>query len=134
MAAYDRRRSGLSRVAAGVLAAMAGVTELGVVSGPSAAGYARVLVACVVVGGVATAVKLWWHNCFESRLAAVLLAVMTVVGQVLAVTLGGPGSDSAHWHAAALAVVLLGGAVPVLVGLDARLASPSGRADPPYAL
>jgi hypothetical protein len=134
MPARERRRSGLSRLAAGMLVAMAVVMEVGVVSGPSAAGYARVLVACVLVAGAVTAVKLWWHNCFESRLAAVLLAVMTVVGQVLAVTLGGPGSDSAHWQATALAAVLLGGAVPVLVGLDARHASPSGKADAPYAL
>jgi hypothetical protein len=135
MGTRERRPARVSRTArttSVLLVAMVGSAAAGLAGG--SAGYARVLVTCLAVLGVGAALRMWWCNCFESRLGAVVLAATAVVGQVLSVTLGRPGAASASWHPAGLAVVLLGLAVLALVTVDRRVAARTDPAGPPYAL
>lgn len=47
--------------------------------------------------GVLASAKLWRDNCFESRFGLAMIAVSTVVGHILSLTLGLPGSALEPW-------------------------------------
>jgi hypothetical protein len=95
-------------------------------------GYLVVLVGALVVGSVATAARMWRHNCFESRLAAIVLALVIGVGQVLAASVGSPGTGGTDWAPSAWAVTTLAMVVIGLVLADAR--QRPMRPSHPYAL
>ncbi|MCY7288846.1 MAG: hypothetical protein LH624_11510 [Cryobacterium sp.] len=42
--------------------------------------------------GLLSSIKLWFHNCFESRLIVILLASLTLLSQFLDLTIGLPGA------------------------------------------
>ncbi len=98
-----------------------------------AAGYVAVVGAVLGVTALVTAGKLWRDNCFEARLAAVLLAVASGLGAVLSLTIGLPGEAPHEVSAAALLPVLLAVALPLLVLLDARLRGAGVTSGSPYA-
>lgn len=123
-----------SRLAAACAAGMAATVAGARVAEASPERYGALLVGVVVVGSVAAAAEVWRTNRFEARLAAVVLSVLTVLGQVLVATLGGPATSHAHWYPAAFGVLTLGAAVPVLIGLDARSRARSSAPEHPYAL
>ncbi|UMG94287.1 hypothetical protein [Nocardioides sp. TF02-7] len=107
-----------SRVAAVVTG---GLTVLLVVSTALASGTPTTIATGVLtlLTGLATA-KLVRDNCFESRLAAVVLAAVQLGGALLAVTVGLPGQEPQRTDPMALTALVLGAAVLVLVGLDHR--------------
>lgn len=47
--------------------------------------------------GVLASAKLWRDNCFESRFGLAMIAASTVIGHVLSLTLGVPGSALEPW-------------------------------------
>jgi hypothetical protein len=130
----ETRRTWASHLTGGLLCGMAATAAYGLGTGPATTRYAVVLVGSVLLATLGTAGRMWTANCFESRLAAVVLAALTVVGQVLTMTLGEPGTGAGTWHPAGLAVVALGVAVPFLVLVDARLGTRSRTPVRPYAL
>ena len=67
------------------------------------------------------ALKMCRDNCFESRLAAVVLALISGLGAVLGSTLGLPGQQADAVTPGDVALVLLGLGVPLLVLHDQRL-------------
>src|SRR5690606_8705154 len=68
-----------------------------------------------------TAGMIWMGNCFESHLAALLVAPATAGGAVLALTAGLPGGGGAGPAAVHLSFLALCAAVPVLLVIDARV-------------
>jgi hypothetical protein len=124
----------LSRLGAVFLVVMAAMIAGARATEASPERYSAVLLGAVIGGAVLVALGMWRANSFEARLAAVVLSALSVVGQLLAVTLGGPGSAHAHWYPAAFIVVALGCAVPVLIVLDARSRDRSDEGPHPYAL
>jgi hypothetical protein len=130
-----RRHTPCSRVAAVLSVALA--LTVGFLRSSATPPWVAVLVGAVVLAGTAAGLKLWRDNCFESRLVAVVLAVITATGQTLASTVGAPGAPGghgAHWHAAAVLVVALGVAIPLLVAGDTRSRARAPKERPPYAL
>lgn len=91
-----------------------------------------VLVQCLVCSTVAA--KMLRDNCFESRLAAGVIGVASVVGALLAGTSGLPGRPSHGLGAPDVASIALGFGVLVMVLLDARHRRAPLGAAPPYAL
>lgn len=103
--------------------------------GGTMASYGVVLPATLVAACLLAAVATWCTKAFEARLAVVVLASLTVLGQVVVGTLGEPGVQGpAAWSAASSLVVLLGLAVPALVTLDVRRGARNRPAEHPYAL
>lgn len=70
---------------------------------------------------VLTAAKLRVHNCFESHLVAVLVAIATIGGVLLAITAGAPGRASTPITFVDAALLALAAAVLVLLEQDSRL-------------
>jgi hypothetical protein len=77
------------------------------------------VVLCVMAVG--TGVKMWFHNCFESHLVAVLVSAGTVLGTLLHLTLGLPGGDGpGSLDAASVVLVVLGATIAPLLVADSR--------------
>ncbi|MET3962856.1 hypothetical protein ABIE44_002790 [Marmoricola sp. OAE513] len=128
-------RSRLSRAAAGLAGALATLMSVELVSGSRIEAYEVVLVGAVVVGLVGVTIRLWQRNSFESRLAASLLALVALTGQVLVSVVGDPSrADGAHWHPVGLAVSVVAVALLGVLVSDARARSESSGARHPYAL
>jgi hypothetical protein len=123
----------LSRLAAACTAGMAATVAGARLSDASPQRYGAVLVVTVVASALLAAVGMWRSGTFEARLGGVVLSVLTVVGQVLVATLGGPASTDPHWYPAAFVVVALGSAVLVLVALDTHSRSRFEAPAHPYA-
>lgn len=123
----------LSRLAAlttGALGAAA-AAALGGADGP---GYAVVLaLASLVAGGVA-AVKMWCDNCFESRLVAVTVATVALLGQLLTGVVGGPVTGVPHWGAVPGLVLVTALGVLATLAADTVRRLRSGPEGLPYAL
>ncbi|GAA3536343.1 hypothetical protein AFL01nite_08790 [Aeromicrobium flavum] len=75
----------------------------------------------LAVVAVLTAAKMWFHNCFESHLAALLLAPATAGGALLALTAGLPGGGVAGPMVVHISFLVLCAAIPVLLWGDARV-------------
>jgi hypothetical protein len=95
--------------------------------------YASLIVGLAVLVGFVAAAEVRRTNRFEARLAAVVVTVLTVAGQLLVTTVGFPASSPGQWTPGAAIVVVLGSGVPVLVALDARLRAGSTTQEHPYA-
>jgi hypothetical protein len=87
----------------------------------TSASYVEALTVVAAVLSCLAALKLYRDNCFESRLAAVLLALVSGLGTVLAATLGLPGQHASAVSGDDILLVMLGVTVPLLVLLDRRL-------------
>lgn len=124
------RTSRLAAVLTGMLMLL--LAEHALRIGSSALG---VLEGVVAVVGMLAAVKLWMHNCFESRLVVTLALVSVVAGTLLATTLGLPGAPVAPWDLSHVLLLALGATVMVLLVADAReRRSSRSLSSPPYAL
>jgi hypothetical protein len=117
-----------------VLSVLAGALWVEHLTGSTVLDYDEILVGTAAVAALLAAVKLLRDNCFESRLAATVLATLTAFGQLLAATVGRPGDPQAGWHPGGFAVIVLAAAVPVLVALDARARARISEQVHPYAL
>lgn len=124
-------RSLTSRLAAIASASMAGAV-LGELAASGAQGYALLLAGSLAVGALVASARMWHCNCFESRLAVLVLAGLIVGGQVLVAVVGEPGASAVAWTPSASLVVLLALAAVALVVLDAR--ERPVPAEHPYAL
>ncbi|MFS3127835.1 hypothetical protein ACLM5J_05475 [Nocardioides sp. Bht2] len=90
-----------------------------------------VLAALLLVG----AIKMWFHNCFESRAMIVLGLSATAIGTLLSLTVGLPTSSPQSVGLGLLALIALPAAVVALLAFDARRRQrPSERSRSPYAL
>ena len=120
----------MHRLGASAIATMAVLVlvELAVGAPPV---YMALLGGSVAAGSVIAATLMWRHDSFDSRLSAVVLAVLTLTGQVIA-SVGAPGSDNAHWSPIAIAITLVAAAVPALVAATPQVRP--RRVDHPYAL
>lgn len=70
---------------------------------------------------VLAAGKLRVHNCFESRLVAVVVSIATIGGVLLAITAGAPGQASTPITLVDAGLLALAAAVLVLLEQDSRL-------------
>ena len=120
-----------SRLAAIAAASMAG-SVLGEVAGGGTYGYGVLLVGSLALAALLASVRMWRHNCFESRFAVVLLAALIVAGQVMVAVVGSPGSGTVTWSPVSTMVVLLAFTAVGLVVADAR--ERPTRLEHPYAL
>ena len=101
--------------------------------------YAVVLAMAVVLTGLPAALAMWAGNGFESRLVAVVLAALTLTGQILVSVVGGPGGAGGAWDPGAVLVAALATCVLCLAAADLHFAvaasrSARTRSGPPYAL
>lgn len=80
--------------------------------------------------------KLWRDNCFESRFGLAIVAVSTIAGHVLSLTVGLPGSQLQPWSGlnAILSVASLALAVVLLCLLLPHLFSGGAPDSPPTDL
>jgi len=127
-------RSRHSRLAAAFTAVTAwtvAVTEASVT--PPLPPYASLVVGLAAVAGLVAAVAVRRTNRFEARLAAVVVTVLIVVGELLVSSLGFPVTAGGHWSPEAATAVVLGCSVPVLVALDARTRARQTVPEHPYA-
>lgn len=125
------RLSRTSRFAAIATALMAGSVTGELVRG-GAHGYGVVLVGALALGAFAAAARMWHCNCFESRLAVLVLAGLIVAGQVMVAIVGRPGTGTVSWTADSTLVVLFSFLAVALVVADAR--ERPARPEHPYAL
>lgn len=81
-----------------------------------------ILQAILAAIAVATGVKMWLHNCFESHLGATIVATGAGAGALLGWTVGLPGV-SGRADVSVVTVLMLGCAIaiPVLLVQDARV-------------
>ena len=126
-----QRLSRTSRLAAIATASMA-ATVAGELASGSTRGYGVVLVGALALGAFAAAARMWHCNCFESRLATIVLAGLIVAGQILVAVIGGPGTGTVSWTPASTMVVLFAFLAVALVVADARVRP--ARPEHPYAL
>lgn len=100
------------------------------------AGSTLVVIVAILVLLVAGALKLWFHNCFESRVAVALGLTAALVGTLLSLTIGLPTADRQEVTAWSVGLVVLPVVALALLLVDARgrrqQAGRSGRS--PYAL
>ncbi|KRE42971.1 hypothetical protein [Knoellia sp. Soil729] len=66
------------------------------------------------------AVKMWVHNCLESHLVVITVAMATVVGTVLTLTVGMPGAPVASVAPVHVVLLALAASILVLLVVDAR--------------
>ncbi|KAA1416859.1 hypothetical protein F0U44_16870 [Nocardioides humilatus] len=116
--------------------ALAALLTFELASASQVAGYGVALVGSVALGTVLAAVRLWGAAACtaDMRMATGLLAGLTLCGQVLTSTFGGPGLAPAHWTATAVAVVVMSLTVLVLVGFTGAAPQRTQRSEHPYAL
>lgn len=134
MGARTDLRSPHSRLAAAATAVTAwtvAATEASVT--PPLPPYASLVVGLAALTGLAAAVEVRRSNRFEARLAAVMVTVLIVVGELLVHSLGFPLTAGGHWSPEAAIAVAFGCAVPVLVVLDARARARRPVQEHPYA-
>lgn len=94
-----------------------------------------VVIVTVLVLLVAGALKLWFHNCFESRALIVLGLAATEVGVMLSLTVGLPTSERQSLNVALVGLLVLPVAVIGFLVVDARhRRRPRPQARSPYAL
>lgn len=77
---------------------------------------------------------MWRRNYFESRLVAVVIATLTLAGEVLDVTVGRPGGMGPEVRPEGILGGLLAVAALGLIAADARRRTPRDRDRLPYAL
>lgn len=95
----------------------------------------RVVVAVLLLLLLGGAVKMWFHNCFESRAMIVLGMSATEIGTLLSMTVGLPTSARQPVSAPLLGLVVLPAAVLALLAFDARhRRRPEQAPRSPYAL
>lgn len=80
--------------------------------------YVGAVLAGMGVLGLLSAIKLWFHNCFESRLIVILLASLTLISHFLDLTIGLPGAVPGHLTIGAIEQSGLSLAVVTLVMLS----------------
>ena len=73
-----------------------------------------------IVVAVLGAVKMWVHNCLESHLVAITIAIGTLAGTVLSLTLGMPGAPVAPVTPVHILLLVLSAAILLLLVADAR--------------
>lgn len=101
--------------AAAVLAVIQGGASLSHIANED---YVGAVLAVMCVLGFLSAIKVWFHNCFESRLVVILLASLTFFSQLLHLTIGLPGAVAGHVTIGAIAQSGLASAVVALVMLS----------------
>jgi uncharacterized membrane protein YqgA involved in biofilm formation len=80
----------------------------------------RVLQLVALVLAVLGAVKMWVHNCLESHLVVVTVAIGTIIGTILSLTMGMPGAPVAPLSPVRAGLLGLSVAILVLLLVDAR--------------
>ena len=126
-----------SRTAAVLVATMAGVLGASRLGTGGVPRYDAIIVGTAVALSLLAGLKMWRDNCFESRLAAVVVALLVATGQLLTMTVGGPVAPAGGLgtsYPTGLLVAALGALVPLGVAADARVRSRSVAEEPPYAL
>ena len=84
-----RTLSKWAAAAAAVLAVIQGGSSLSFITNEN---YFGAVLAGMCALGLLSSIKLWFHNCFESRLIVILLASLTLLSQFLDLTIGLPGA------------------------------------------
>jgi len=94
--------------------------------------YLAVLGGSVAAGSTITGTLMWRRDSFDSQLGAVVLAVLTLAGQVIISSVGAPGTSDAQWSPLAVAISVLAATVPALVAAASQVRPL--RVEHPYAL
>ena len=92
-----------------------------------------VLLTAVAVGGVLGAGKMWAHNCFESHAAISFVTTIVLLGTVLSLTLGLPGSDRSQFGLLPVALVALPLTTLTLQAVEWRRRRDAAHTVTPYA-
>lgn len=129
-----RVHSVASRTAAAAIATLAVLQLAATPAAEADVAYGATVLLLLAVASGLTALKLLRDNCFESRLAAVVLSALSGLGAALDATIGLPGHPGGPLTAEKLLAVAIGVVVPALVQLDARLRREHAPVVPPYAL
>lgn len=108
--AFDRRRP-LAWAAAVALVALSALHLVAASLGDPLHDPAALVSGALGAAGALTAVRFVTAQCFESRLAMILVSTATLVAVVLVHTVGAPGLDRAPWTARDVALILLSGAL-----------------------
>jgi len=110
------------------------VVELEVaVSSTGRSSYLEVLVLVLSTAGAITGARLLRANCFESRLATVVLTGVALAGALLSGTTGLPGRTPHGLTPTAVVVMVLCLAIIALIWADSSRQR-TGPVRPPYAL
>lgn len=109
------------------------LVQLARVAGGSHDSYVAALLLTLLVATAAVSLKLHRDNCFESRLGAVLLALFTGGGVVLAAVAGLPGQDVHPFGAIGLLMLVVSVAILALLGYDQAERVADRRPRSPYA-
>jgi hypothetical protein len=109
------------------------LVELARVAGRQHDSYVAALLLALLVATAAVSLKLHRDNCFESRLAATLLAVFTGGGVALAAVVGLPGQDVRPFGAIGLLMLVVCAAIVALLAYDQGQRVADRRARSPYA-
>lgn len=80
----------------------------------------RVLQLVGLGAGALGAAKMWVHNCLESHLVVITVAIATVVGTVLTLIVGMPGAPVALLAPVHVVLLLLSASILLLLVADAR--------------
>jgi len=120
-----RQRTAASRWAAGACLAIGVLYASRLLSATST--VSLLLESVMVVIAVATAVKMWAHNCFESHLAAGALVAATAGSTLLAVTLGLPGEDAGELTVVRTVLLVLSVVIVLLLVQDGRVRREQAR-------
>lgn len=131
---------GVIRTAAFLTAMMATLVAIEAATTGTLHLWDLVLAGSLLTIGIPAAYALWRTNGFESRLIAGVLALLTLIGQLLVAMVGGPGGAGGRWDPTSVLVTAVATGVLGLMAADAwasRFAagrSHRDRAEPPYAL
>jgi len=122
----------LVRLAAACTLVMAWAVLAGSANLVASSPYVTLVVGSAVLTAFMAAAELRRTARFEARLAVTVVAALVVGAQVLVATVGTPAAWGGRWTFGAAVVLVSGGAVPLLLRLDARSAR-SGGGRRPYA-
>jgi hypothetical protein len=125
------RHSRLAAAFTAVTAWTVAATGAGVTPPPPP--YASLVLGLAGLVGLVAAVEVRRTNRFEARLAAAVVAGMTVVGELVVASLGFPATGGGHWSPEGATAVAFGCGVLVLVALDARERACRTVPEHPYA-
>lgn len=130
------RISRRARAAAGTTLLLVLVYALQVPRVAQVAAYLGVLMVAGAVVGLFAAYRLWVAGSWDGRMLAAGLAVLSLAGHLVNLTLGMPGASALRGQISLLSVVAVAAAAAtlVLVVLDARRRPPTDAARHPYAL
>ena len=123
----DRTGDRCQRLAAGCAAVTGWTLAATAVGEADPAPYVTVAVGTTVLALFVAAAEIRRSGCLCARLAAGVVALLVVAGQLLAVLAGPPGSAPRGWSAEALVTLGYGACVPALLLLAALLGAPAGR-------